>query len=208
MKRFRSYRSLLLGIGLTFFFSAFAQNPTQSPWGVHNEADKHTKFRTSFVDLYRVNVDGTGEKALTTSPAQDDGPEYTADGKWIYFCSNRGGKWWIWRMPADGGGTDDRMTEEVASTADQDWFPHVSPDGRWLYAIAYPPDLEGHLYIGPDAKINLWQLPEGPGGKATKLQTISTFYGGQGAGNTTGWSADSKLFVWSVYEKLPQDSVR
>jgi len=33
------------------------------------------------------------------------------------------------------------------------------------------------------------------------LQTVSTFYGGQGSGNTSGWSPDSKRIIWSVYEK-------
>jgi len=155
-------------------------------------------------DLFRVKVDGTGEAALTTSSAQDDGPDYTSDGKWIYFCSNRSGKWDIWRMPADGAGPDDKLAENVASTTAQDWFPHVSRDGKWLYAITYPPDQPGHLFIGANVKLSLWPLIGGPGGKAGELQTVSTFYGGQGSGNTSGWSPDSKRIIWSVYEKLTE----
>ena len=155
-------------------------------------------------DLFRVKVDGTGEKTLTTSSAQDDSPEYTSDGKWIYFCSNRSGKWAIWRLPADGAGPDDKLSEKIASTTGQDWFPHVSPDGKWLYAITYPPDQRGHLFIGGNVKLSLWPLIGGPGGKGGELQTVSTFYGGQGSGNTSGWSPDSNKIVWSVYEKLPE----
>jgi len=159
-------------------------------------------------DLYRVNVDGTGKKALTTSKAEDDGPETTADGNWIYFCSDRSGKWAVWRMPAEGAGDGDRLAEMVASGDAQDWFPHVSPDGKWLYAISYPADLPGHLYIGPDMKIELWPLPDGPGGKVGERQVVSTFHGGQGAGNTSGWAPDSKRIVWSVYEKLPDEAAK
>ena len=157
-------------------------------------------------DLFRVNVNGSGETQLTSSPAQDDGPDYTADGKWIYFCSNRSGKWDVWRMPADGAGENDELAEKVASSAAQDWFPHVSPDGKWLYAIAYPPDQPGHLFIGANVKLNLWPLDDGPGGKVGELRTLSTFYGGQGSGNTSGWAPDSKKIIWSVYEKLPAES--
>lgn len=159
-------------------------------------------------DLFRVRVDGSGEQALTTSSAQDDGPDYTSDGKWIYFCSNRSGKWAIWRMPAGGAGPDDKLAEKVASTTAQDWFPHVSPDGKWLYAITYPPQLPGHLFIGPNVKLSLWPLPGGPGGKVGVLQTVSTFYGGQGSGNTNGWSPDSMKIIWSVYKKLPQQGAK
>ena len=153
-------------------------------------------------DLFRVGVDGVGEKQLTMSTAQDDGPDYTADGGWIYFCSNRSGKWDVWRMPADGAGPDDKLAEKVTSGKAQDWFPHVSPDGEWLYAITYPLDQPGHLYIGPNVKLSVWKLAGGPGGKAGDRQTISRFYGGQGSGNTNGWSPDSKKIVWSVYEEL------
>ena len=110
----------------------------------------------------------------------------------------------IWRLPADGAGPDDKLAENVASTTAQDWFPHVSPDGKWLYAITYPPDQPGHLFIGANVKVSLWPLIGGPGGKGGELQTVSTFYGGQGSGNTSGWSPDSNKIVWSVYEKLPE----
>lgn len=159
-------------------------------------------------DLFRVNVDGSGETQLTTSPAQDDGPEYTADGKWIYFCSNRSGKWEIWRMPAAGAGPHDELAQKVTGSDAQAWFPHVSPDGKWLYAITYPPEQPGHLFIGTNVELSLWPLPDGPGGKPGPLRTISTFYGGQGSGNTTGWSPDSRKIVWSVYEKLAAESAR
>jgi len=36
------------------------------------------------------------------------------------------------------------------------------------------------------------------------LQTVSTFYGGQGSDNTSGWSPDSKKITWLVYEKLQE----
>jgi len=45
----------------------------------------------------------------------DDGPEYSPDGKWIYFNSNRSGSWDIWRMPVDGAGENDAKAERISS---------------------------------------------------------------------------------------------
>ena len=154
--------------------------------------------------IYRINTDGSGETRMTVAKGADDGPEYSADGKWVYFCSNRSGKWDAWRMPADGAGPDDKLAEKITNNVDtQDWFPHISPDGKWIYTISYPLDHPDHNYIGEGMKIKLLRLDHGAGAKGAALETVRTFFGGQGAGNTGGWSADSKTFVWTEYEKIP-----
>jgi Tol biopolymer transport system component len=141
---------------------------------------------------------------MTTDKAEDDGPEYSADGKWVYFCSKRSGKWDAWRMPADGAGPDDKLAEKITNGTDtQDWFPHISPDGKWLYTISYPINHPDHNYIGEDMKIKLLRLKNGVGAKDAELKTVRTFFGGQGAGNTGGWSPGSKKFAWTEYEKIP-----
>lgn len=171
---------------------------------------KHLVYTGTLQDsanLYRINADGSGELRLTTNKAADDGPEYSADGKWIYFCSNRAGKWDAWRMPAEGAGPQDKLAERVTQGADtQDWFPHISPDGKWLYTLSYPMDHPDHTYIGAGMKIKLLRLEGGVGANGAELITVRTFFGGQGAGNTGGWSADSKQFAWTEYEKVSAQS--
>ena len=55
-------------------------------------------------DIYLVDVDGTNQTILTTNGSVDWMPVYDPEGKYIYFVSNRGLKWNIWRMePIDGG---------------------------------------------------------------------------------------------------------
>jgi len=173
-------------------------------WSPDGRYVVYAQFNKDNFDLYRVNVDGSGETLLTTNKAADDGPEYSADGKWIYFCSNRSGKWDGWRMPADGAGPDDKLAEKVTNGDAQDWFPHVSPDGKWLYIISYPIDHPDHQYVGPGVKIRLLRLENGVAAKGAELKTVETFFGGQGSSNTGGWAPDSKKFVWSEYEKLPE----
>jgi TolB protein len=156
-------------------------------------------------NIYRINADGSGELRMTSGKAADDGPEYSADGKWVYFCSKRSGKWDGWRMPAGGAGEGDKLAERVTFGTDtQDWFPHISPDGKWLYTISYPMDHPDHNYIGNGVKIKLLRLINGVGAKGAALTTVRTFFGGQGSGNTGGWSPDSKKFAWTEYETIAQ----
>jgi Tol biopolymer transport system component len=173
-----------------------------SPDGAHVV---YTQFVGGNADIYRIGADGSGELRMTTNKAEDDGPEYSPDGKWVYFCSKRSGKWDAWRMPATGAGPDDNLAGKITSSADtQDWFPHISPDGKWLYTISYPMDHPDHSYIGDGMKIKLLRLKNGVGEKGAELTTVRTFFGGQGAGNTGGWSPDSKKFAWTEYETIPK----
>ena len=49
-----------------------------------------------------MNIDEKKEVRLTFAQGLDDGPEYSPDGKFIYFNSFREGKMEIWRMLTDG----------------------------------------------------------------------------------------------------------
>ena len=71
----------------------------------------------------------------------DDGPEYSPDGKYIYFNSVRSGMMQIWRMKPDG-----KEQEQITSDGFQDWFAHPSPDGKWLIMISYLPDVPANSH--------------------------------------------------------------
>ena len=173
-------------------------------WSPNGKYVVYTQWDVSNYDIYRIDIHGSGLLQMTTNKAQDDGPEYSPDGKWVYFCSNRSGKWDVWRMPAEGAGPHGKFAEEITGGGDtQDWFPHISPDGKWLYTISYPMDHPDHTYIGPGMKIKLLRLEKGVAAKGAELNTVSTFFGGQGSGNTGGWAPDSKKLAWTEYETIP-----
>src|SRR5689334_11586212 len=50
------------------------------------------------LDIYSVSRAGGTERRLTTATGRDDGPEYSADGQFIYFNSDRSGSVQVWRM--------------------------------------------------------------------------------------------------------------
>jgi TolB protein len=153
-------------------------------------------------DIYRIPVAGGKEERLTTNIGYDDGAEYSPDGKWIYFNSDRSGSWDIWRIPADGGGADDRKAEQITNDALEDWFPHISPDGKWMVLVSFPKGVPNH----PPAKnvvLRIMRAPSSkPGADPTKFhpQEIVKLFGGQGTINVNSWSPDSKKFAYVTYE--------
>ena len=86
-------------------------------------------------DIFRIPAAGGESEQLDSNPGYDDGPDYSPDGKWIYFNSDRSGNWDIWRIPADGAGPGDQKAEQVTSDELEDWFPHPSP-GRQVAAVS------------------------------------------------------------------------
>ncbi len=174
-------------------------------WSPNGSYLLYTRTVRDESNIFRIDADGGGELQMTEGIAKNDGPEYSADGKWIYFCSNRSGKWDVWRMPASGAGPEGKLARQVTHGADtQDWFPHLSRDGRWLYTISYPRDQPDHGYIGEGMKIKLLRLKDGLPATGAELTTVRTFFGGQGSGNTSGWSPDSMKFAWTEYVKVPE----
>ena len=54
-------------------------------------------------DIYVTPARGGVAKRLTTDSSADAQPRWSRDGQRIYFSSNRGGQWAIWKVPAEGG---------------------------------------------------------------------------------------------------------
>src|SRR5665647_3240513 len=74
---------------------------------------------------------GGEETRLTTAKGVNDNPEFSPDGKIVYFNSDRSGSMQIWRMQADG-----TAQEQVTSGDASSWFPHLSPNGRQLVFLS------------------------------------------------------------------------
>jgi Tol biopolymer transport system component/regulation of enolase protein 1 (concanavalin A-like superfamily) len=156
--------------------------------------------RNNNFDLFRLPVEGGEQERLTADAGYDDGPDYSPDGKWIYFNSNRSGKWEIWRMPAKGAGPGDKKAQQVTKSAEVEaWFPHCSPDGKWLVFIAFPKGTAGHN-DHLNVKLGMIPLP-GTRIKSEPTQTLLEFFGGQGTINVNSWSPDSKKFAFVSYEQ-------
>ena len=90
----------------------------------------YTAERNGGYDIYKISVSDKKEIRLTDAPGLDDGSEYSPDGKYIYFNSVRTGTMKLWRMKPDGSDQ-----EQVTFDGYNDWFPHLSPDGKQMDVI-------------------------------------------------------------------------
>lgn len=142
----------------------------------------------SKVDIYTRALAGGAERRLTQSEGHSDGPEFSADGKGIYWNCDRGGMAQIWYMSAEG------MDQRQLFADDRvNWFPHPSPCGRWLIYLSYPPGTEGHPY---DLPVQL-MLCTTEGRDHRILREIT---GGQGTMNVPCWAPDGGAFAYVRYE--------
>ena len=152
-------------------------------------------------DIYSISVNGGPEKQLTENIHQDDGPDYSPDGKWIYINSDRSGKEAAWRFPATGAGPDDAKAEMVVNDSLEDWFPHISPDGKKLVYIGYPAGTPTHNPRNVHIALKLATIENDSVSKTPKTLVEAT--GGQGTMNVNSWAPDSQHFAYVTYEVLP-----
>ena len=142
-------------------------------------------------DVYVMPVNGGKEVRLTDAPGLDDGPEYSMDGKYIWFNSVRTGRMQAWRMRTNGR----EQTQMTFDTDMNSWFPHISPDGRKVVYIAYHDyeiDPGDHL---ANLNVQLRMIPA-EGGEPKVLVEL---FGGQGTINVNSWSPDSRKFAYVSY---------
>jgi len=142
-------------------------------------------------NLYTIPTGGGPDTRLTAWDGLDDGPEYSPDGQWLYFNSERdadvAGHAQCYRMRPDGTGLEQLTFDERVN-----WFPHISPDGAWVVYLSYPPGTTGHP---ADKDVILRRMrPDG-----SEQADILAFRGGQGTINVTSWSPDSRRFAFVSY---------
>ena len=66
-------------------------------------------------DIWMMDVDGTNKTQLTTNGSHDDWPCWDREGKYIYFRSNRGGTWNLWRFEPVVASEPSSQDEAVAA---------------------------------------------------------------------------------------------
>jgi TolB protein len=142
-------------------------------------------------NIFTIPVTGGPDRRLTDVPYPNDGPEYSPDGQWIYFNSERAarvaGHAQCFRMYPDGSHIEQLTFDERVN-----WFPHVSPDGNWVAYLSFPPGTIGHP-PNKDVVLRLMR-PDGSGAR-----DVVSFFGGQGTINVNSWAPDSSRFAYVAY---------
>jgi TolB protein len=157
----------------------------------------------AFVEIPTGHISAPGRLALisasggdTTYPkagtAHIDGPEFSADGAWIYLNTeefgHRPGHAQLARVPAAGGALQQLIESDTV-----DWFPHLSPDGQLATYLSFPSGTLGHP---ADLDVVVHLVRTSDWGDAVASFAI---FGGQGTLNVDSWSPDSRRFAYVAY---------
>ena len=164
-------------------------------WSPDGKTLAYCAERGGEFDVYDIPAEGGQERRLTRESGLDDGPDYSPDWKFIFLNSERTGRMHIWRIGSDGSNPVQMTSDEAFC----DWFPHPSPDGKWIVFLSYDGSVKGHP---PEQIVRLRLMPAG-GGPA---ETLAVLYGGQGTINVPSWSPDSRYFAFVSYSRVQRDS--
>jgi len=99
--------------------------------------------------VYIAEVGGGPPRLLETFTGADNGgPKWSRDGKWIYFYSNHGGSFEIWKTQLGAG-------SPVQVTTNGGIFGEESSDGRFLYfaKMEVPGLWKMPLHGGPETRL-------------------------------------------------------
>jgi TolB protein len=143
------------------------------------------------INLFTIPSAGGPDTRLSDIAKPNDGPEFSPDGAWIYFNSERAsdqpGHAQIFRMRPDGSDV-----EQLTFDARVNWFPHLAPDGRTMVYLSYPEGTLGH----PADRQVILRLLHPDGGEPRDL---TAFFGGQGTINVNSWAPDSRRLAFVSY---------
>jgi Tol biopolymer transport system component len=190
-----SHRDGLSGGGSTIYVlpleggePTLVTEKTPSYWHGWNPNNKEVVYVAKRDDnkpynIYKADIKTGAEIQVTDFEfGHVDGPEYSPDGKYIYYNGSQSGTMQIWRMKPDGSGK-----EQMTFGKENNWFPHISPDGKWMVYLAFPESVAPGDH--PSYKRVTLNLMPANGGPA---KVIAYMYGGQGTINVPSWSPDSK----------------
>ena len=110
-------------------------------------------------DIYVVDADGGRPRRVTADPSEDTLASWSHDGRWVYFTSNRTGRYEVWKGPAKGG-TAIQVTKQGGFAAFE------SADRRFVY-YSKAPDESG-----------VWKVPADGGDEAQVLEFPKSGYWG------------------------------
>jgi TolB protein len=156
-------------------------------WAPDSQTIAFTRGSAGKADIFTISRSGGAETHLT-SDTLNDGPDYTPDGKLIYFDSARSGTSQIWRMKADG-----TAAEQLTDDGNLNSSPHVSPDGKTVAFLSQPANSDQNLITA--AVLKVMSIADG------LIRPIVELQGNRGSFSMYGWG-DATHLAFVSYQRL------
>lgn len=145
-------------------------------------------------DVFTLPVAGGEDVRMTDDPIVDGGAEFSPDGAWVYFNSERAsqkpGHAQLFRMALDRV-----VCEQLTDDKRVNWFPHPSPDGKRVAYLSYRKGTKGR----PANAEVIIRVLEADGTKRDLVELV----GGQGTLNAPCWSPDGTQLAYVAYPVYP-----
>jgi Tol biopolymer transport system component/DNA-binding winged helix-turn-helix (wHTH) protein len=110
---------------LTDFHGPMVGSPRWAPDGASIAFDSRAAGTS---DIYTVDVKSRVVTRVTFADSDEEVPNWSHDGKWIYYSSNRSGRFEIWKTPRTGG-------DGIPVTHEGAFNGVESADGHFLYYV-------------------------------------------------------------------------
>ena len=108
---------------LTSFHTGYPGTPRWSPDDRRVVFDYH---QSPHGQIYVVDAEGRNQRRITSGDYENVVPSWSRDGNFIYFASNRSGRWQVWKHSLRSG-------EESQVTRNGGFAALESFDGKTLY---------------------------------------------------------------------------
>jgi len=109
-------------------------------------------------DIWIMDADGKNQKQLTFDAGMNALPSVTQDNRHVVFTSSRvPGSYNTWMIDSDGS------DPKQLTTGQGDYFPVISPDGKWLY----------YTVVTSNERPRIWRTPTSGGGAAPLIDLFT-----------------------------------
>ena len=161
---------------LTNYGRGLTGSPSFSPDGQMVAFDARPEDHSH---IFVVSANGGTPRAVTQGNSNDILPRWSADGKSLYFASNRNGSWQTWKVATAGGAP-------VQVTTTTGFLAMESLDGQWIYFTR-------------TSEPGIWRMPVGGGPETRILPQPPDGYWGYWAVTARGiYFLDSTQPEWRI----------